>query len=84
MKKKPACSVSQGLGALHPSAALYDPAEVVGKTEAEANAYLESNGLEMRVVHEDGVSLVVTDNLRSNRVNVHTVNGVVTAIHGIG
>jgi len=57
---------------------------VVGKTEAEANKWCAGNELILRVTREDGKGLIGTCDLRSDRLNVETVNGIISVIKGIG
>lgn len=52
--------------------------DVVGMTEAEAQAAVEDAGLAFRVVSRDGEGLAVTDDYVVTRVNATIVDGVVT------
>src|SRR5689334_14538881 len=45
--------------------------DYLGKTEAEARQLAESRGLTLRVVGQDGECGIVTDDLRTERVNVY-------------
>jgi len=56
----------------------------VGLTLEEFTAAVEDLGGSVRVVIEDGVDLVVTDDYRTDRVNVAVEGGVVTGIIGAG
>ena len=56
----------------------------VGLTLEEFTAAVEDLGGSVRVVVEDGVDLVVTDDYRTDRVNVAVEGGVVTGIIGAG
>ena len=53
--------------------------EFVGKSLDEARALAVSRKLELRVVGEDGVCNAITDDLRTDRVNVYLENGTVVA-----
>ena len=61
-----------------------DPLDVVGKTEKESEKWLVDSGFEMRVMKRDGETLYGTADYRPKRVNVATMNGVVTEIMGQG
>lgn len=61
-----------------------DAAALVGLTEADAVDRAARLGWELRIVRLDGVDLAVTDDLRSNRVNVAVDGGVVTEIVSVG
>lgn len=50
----------------------------------EAAALLESRGLSLRVVREDGVDLEVTEDFSLSRVNVAVDAGIVTAVVFVG
>ena len=56
----------------------------VGLTLEEFTVAVEEVGGTVRVVEEDGVELVVTDDYRTDRVNVAVDGGVVTRIVGAG
>ena len=63
-----------------------DPAaaeELVGLTVSEAQARATELGWTIRVVREDGVDLVATDDYSPTRVNVETTDDVVVRIVGI-
>lgn len=53
-------------------------AEVVGMSEARARAAVQAADATFRVVSRDGTALPVTDDYRTNRVNVTLVGGTVT------
>lgn len=55
---------------------------ILGKKVDEATGILNSRGMELRVVVEDGKQLVVTRDFRRNRVNVETRSGQVQRIVG--
>jgi hypothetical protein len=63
---------------------IFNPLEIIGKTIAEANAICEVNGYMMRIMEQDGESLIGTCELRSNRINVAVLNGNVIKLQGIG
>ncbi len=52
--------------------------EVLGRTEAEAQAAVEGAGLTFRVVSRDGEGLAVTDDYSVSRINVAIVDDEVT------
>jgi hypothetical protein len=56
----------------------------VGLTLEEFIGAAEELGANVRVVVEDGVDLVVTDDYRTDRVNVAVDGGIVTQIIGVG
>ena len=53
---------------------------LVGLDESTAEALAEERGCSFRVVRRDGVSLPVTMDLRSNRINATVLSGRVTAV----
>ncbi len=53
--------------------------DYIGLTEAEADARAEAAGLTTRVVGVDGMDLVVTMDLRPDRLNLMLFDGVVVA-----
>lgn len=61
---------------VHEETANHD--ELLGLTTAEAEAYAEVDGIDLRVVSIDGEELPVTLDLRPGRVNVGIENDVVT------
>ena len=61
-----------------------DPAAVVGRTVEEAERMLTEVGLSLRVVREDGVDLVVTDDYVETRVNVAVDSGTVSTVVSLG
>ena len=61
-----------------------DPATVVGLAVDEADRVLSQLGYTLRVVREDGVDLIVTDDFSETRVNVAVDASVVTEILGLG
>ena len=60
------------------------PDMILGLNVDEATRALAVEGLTLRVVREDGVDLIVTDDLREDRLNVAVEAGVVTEILGFG
>jgi hypothetical protein len=57
---------------------------IIGLSVDEATAALAAEGLTLRVVREDGVDLIVTEDYSESRVNVAVEAGVVTEVLGIG
>jgi hypothetical protein len=57
---------------------------IVGRSVDEAAKVLDTEGLTLRVVIEDGEALVVTDDFSTSRVNVEVAEGVVVAVVSIG
>ncbi len=55
---------------------------LVGKTEQEAMEICKNNGYTLRVVVKDGQHLMVTADLRSDRIDVETLNGVIIGLCG--
>jgi hypothetical protein len=55
---------------------------VIGMSEAEATDRLEAMGYEVRVVARDGESFAVTDDYRTDRVNLEIKDGVVVGAYG--
>jgi TIR domain len=55
---------------------------IIGMKTDEAKNFLESKGMELRVIAEDGARLPVTQDYRKMRVNVETRNGRVELIKG--
>jgi hypothetical protein len=53
---------------------------LLGLDESTAEAVTEAHGCTFRVVRRDGVSLPVTMDLRSNRINATVNGGRVTAV----
>ena len=51
---------------------------VVGMTEQEARKHCVDNDLVFRCIQRDGGKLVVTRDLRADRINVAIENGIVT------
>ena len=56
---------------------------LVGKSLEEARAWASPNNLSLRVVRQDGKSVIITMDLRGDRVNVAIVKNMVTEV-GIG
>ncbi len=50
---------------------------VIGKTTQEAIELIKTNGCLSRIIMEDGNSNIVTMDLRSDRLNLKVVKGVV-------
>ena len=61
-----------------------DPNLLVGKTLEEAKVYAESQGCTIRVISKDGEDLMVTQDLRPNRINVYIVKNVITIVGHMG
>ena len=62
----------------------FDPLTIIGKTLIVAEQLCKDAGYTIRVTEEDGEHLMVTCDLRNNRINVATVNGNVTKFQSIG
>ena len=67
-----------------PAPSSVDPTAVVGLTVDEATKVLAGDGLTLRVVREDGVDLIVTEDFSESRVNVAVDAGTVTEVVSIG
>ena len=67
-----------------PAPSSVDPAAVIGLTVDEATKVLAGGGLTLRVVREDGVDLIVTEDFSETRVNVAVDAGTVTEVVSIG
>lgn len=57
----------------------FDLSQLLNKTEAEAVALAEAAGRTVRVIERDGNALVVTADLRPNRLNLVVVDGIVNS-----
>jgi hypothetical protein len=62
----------------------FDPARLVGLSEADAGAHLEALGLALRVMAEDGLALLGTMDFRTDRVNVAVEDGRVVRVISLG
>jgi len=58
--------------------------DIIGKEYKQADSMAAYLGMVLRVTKRDGKHLIVTADLRGNRVNVGTVNDVVTEIISVG
>ena len=67
-----------------PTTTSLPPDVIVGLSVDEATQALTAQGLTLRVVREDGVDLIVTDDLREDRLNVAVEAGIVTEVLGFG
>ena len=56
--------------------------EYVGKTLDEATQYAEEGGFEVRIVEVDGKSIMVTHDVKTNRLNFRVKSGYVTEVYG--
>lgn len=56
--------------------------EYVGKTIQEAEQYAKDGGFITRIIEIDGVSLMVTMDFKTNRVNFRVSGGYVTDVQG--
>ncbi len=54
---------------------------LIGKTVAEAE---ELTGLRIRTTWKDGQPMIVTHDLRGDRLNVRVENGLITKVENIG
>lgn len=52
--------------------------EVIGMSHENADALITSNELYCRLVAEDGVDFIITEDLRTDRVNLTVDSGKVT------
>lgn len=59
-------------------------AVIVGMSEADATAELESLGLTIRVIERDGELLAATADFRPERINVAVEDGSVTVVVSAG
>lgn len=48
---------------------IIEKSEYVGKTLQEATKYAEDGGFTVRIIEEDGKSYMVTNNVKSDRLN---------------
>ena len=55
---------------------------IVGMTEAEARAVMESAGYTLRVLENNGQLMVGTTEMRTNRYNVAIRDGIVIRVMG--
>lgn len=55
-----------------------------GLSIKDARELAEKNKKIVRVIVEDGEPLIVTSDLRSDRINVEVENGVVKTVVGVG
>lgn len=53
--------------------------DIIGKKLGEAASVINEADMSFRVVERDGVHYAVTRDVRPGRVNLHLVDGVVTA-----
>ena len=58
--------------------------ELIGMTIESARVVLEKNGMKIRAVKQNGRGSIVTMDYRPERLNVATVNGVITEILKLG
>ncbi|PYS91509.1 MAG: hypothetical protein DMF62_02540 [Acidobacteria bacterium] len=57
---------------------------ILGLTIEQATRKLQAEGLKLRVTFTDGAAVIVTRDVRPERVNVATIDGVVAEILGRG
>jgi hypothetical protein len=57
------------------------PADYVGITLEVATVKAKENGFSSRVVEVDGKSLMITEDLKNNRINFRVKGGVVTDVY---
>lgn len=60
---------------------MIDEKEYVGKTIEEARKTAISNGVDFRITMVNGEATMSTADLRSDRVNVSVVDGMVDGVH---
>lgn len=63
---------------------LSDFTDIIGMSEAEADAFATGKGARIRVVKKDGKHLVITCDLRGDRINVATIGGKIVSIESVG
>jgi hypothetical protein len=56
--------------------------EYLGKSLEEATKYAQDGGFEVRVVEVDGKSIMLTMEVKQNRINFITKGGYITAAYG--
>ena len=52
--------------------------QVIGQSLTEAEDLCQENGVKLRLVERDGEHFIVTMDYRTDRVNVHVRDGIVT------
>jgi len=80
----PACGLFDAAVTVPPAPIEKIADEVVGKCVADAEALAKTFGYQVRVIRQDGVDQVITDDLRQDRINVVVDGGVVTSVDSIG
>lgn len=56
----------------------------IGHPIKDAQAHAKHHGWSIRVTQQDGHACIATRDFRTDRINVATVDGVITEIRGIG
>lgn len=62
----------------------FDETAAVGMTIEAAREFFKEHGYTVRVSNKDGLATIGTRDYRTDRVNVATVDGIVTEIRGVG
>jgi hypothetical protein len=57
--------------------------DIVGKSLGQAKKYLLPSGMILRVVKQDGIEFYVTQDYRTDRVNVDVMKGIIVGIRGV-
>jgi len=58
--------------------------KIIGMKLEDASKLLTENGYSIRVINENGSPLMITSDIKSNRVNVFVINGYIDDISNIG
>lgn len=56
---------------------------IIGHRVIEAMDFLEEMGFDMRIIREDNVDFILTQDMMLNRINVEVKNDIVVQIDGI-
>jgi len=62
----------------------FDETTIIGETLSDAEAIAEADGWQLRVIRIDGEDQAATADFVTNRVNVATVDDIVTEVISIG
>ena len=61
---------------------IYSKEEYVGKSLEEATKYAEQGGFTIRIVEKEGVPLMLTHDVKGNRLNFRLKNNIVIDVFG--
>jgi|688.fasta_scaffold1214066_1 hypothetical protein len=61
---------------------IYSKNEYVGKTLEEASKYAEQGGFIIRIVEKEGIPLMLTHDVKENRLNFRTKGNKVVDVFG--